>query len=76
MKIEKIIEMIEKGEIEEAKYELQFLNKILEHLQEEFKILSVKRKEEYDKDKKIEDYASHLAYQTSYEFLKDTLKEI
>lgn len=76
MKIEKIIEMLEKGEIEEAKYEIQFLNELLEHLQETFKKFSDKRKEDYDKDNEIGDYASHLAYQTSYEFLKNTLKEI
>ena len=76
MKIEKIIEMIQKGELEEAKSELIFLNKMLEHLQEEFKDLAETRKKEYDKKKQIEDYASHLAYENSYEFLKETLKEI
>lgn len=76
MKIEKIIEMIEKGEIEEAKDELRFLNELLEHLQETLKNLSDKRKEDYDKEKRVIDYASHLAYQTSYDFLKNTLKEI
>ena len=72
-KINTIIKLLETDK-EQAKFELEFLEKILNVLLENYKYLMEKRFKDYKEKEDITDYASYLAYQNCYEHLRNTLK--